>query len=95
MCNQYYNQAGFSTPFTTQSTDMEAKNVFQHDQIIRQIDVLNNSVQSYSEQMEKRFQYIERKKRRSCTQKYLSQRTKVNCKIYRFEKLETVGSNLG
>ncbi len=73
MCNQYYNQAGFSTPFTTQSTDMEAKNVFQHDQIIRQIDVLNNSVQSYSEQMEKRFQYIERKKRRSCTQKYLSQ----------------------
>lgn len=73
MCNQYYNQAGFSTPFTTQSTDMEAKNVFQHDQIIRQMDVLNNSVQSYSEQMEKRFQYIERKKRRSCTQKYLSQ----------------------
>ena len=55
MCNQYYNQAGFSTPFTTQSTDMEAKNVFQHDQIIRQIDVLNNSVQSYSEQMEKSY----------------------------------------
>lgn len=65
------NPYGF-TPFVTKDTNTEAVRVFQGDEMVQQLSQLNNSMGAYMQQTEKRFQDAERKKRRKCTQKYLS-----------------------
>lgn len=60
-----------TTPFVTQGTDKTAIRVFQGDEMLRQLIQLNNTIGTYAQQNEKRFQYVERKKRRACTRKYL------------------------
>ena len=60
-----------TTPFVTQGTDKTAIRVFQGDEMLRQLIQLNNTIGTYAQQNEKRFQYVERKKRRACTRNYL------------------------
>lgn len=72
-----FNQNGYPqnqyrvTPFVTKDTNAEAVRVFQGDEMVQQLFQLNNSMGTYMQQTEKRFQDVERKKRRKCTQKYL------------------------